>query len=67
MNQIMRLTGLAFGAAAVVFKVLDYASYLSLLCALTGVGIAAGAAILAYRWAIEKIAWEVGKYAAIQL
>ena len=67
MNRIMTLTGLSFGAASVVFKVLDYASYISLLMALTGIGIGAAAAIIAYRYTIQKLAWSAGKYAAVQL
>ncbi len=67
MNQIMSLTGLSFGAASLVFKVLDYASYISLLMALTGIGIAAAAAIIAYRFTIQKLAISAGKHAAIQL
>ncbi|MGG0848645.1 hypothetical protein [Peribacillus simplex] len=67
MNHIMKLTGLSFAAASAVFAVLDYASYISILMALTGIGIGAAAAIITYRYTIQKLAMSVGKYAAIQL
>ncbi|MBJ8111717.1 hypothetical protein JDS99_19130 [Bacillus cereus group sp. N6] len=67
MNHIMKLTGLSYGVASTVFKALDYASYVSLLCALTGIGVGAAAAIISYRYAIGKLALTAGEHAAIQL
>lgn len=67
MNKIMTLTGLSLTAAGLVLKYLDYASWVALLCSLTGIGLAAGAAVLAYRFTIKKILFSVGAHAAIQL
>lgn len=63
----MKLTGLSFGAAGLVLKVLDYATWISLLVSLTGIGIGAASLIIAYRFAIQKILWTKGKHEAIQL
>ena len=43
---------------------LDAASIISVLCALTGIGAAAGAAVLGYKAAITTVAKTAGKYAA---
>lgn len=66
MNQIMSLTGLGSGAAALVLRFLNVAGGLSVLLALTGIGLAAGVAVMTYRVAIG-IALQTSRRAAIQL
>ncbi len=64
MNKIVNLIGCSFSTASVILNVLDAASIISVLCALTGIGAAAGAAVLGYKAAITAVAKTAGKYAA---
>lgn len=66
-NKIISLIGCSAETAALVLSFLDVASVVSVLMALTGIGAAAAAAIIAYRIAIQKILWSAGKAAAVQL
>jgi hypothetical protein len=67
MNKIMSLIGCSISTAGLVLALIDIATLISLLVSLTGIGITAAAAIIAYRIAIKKILWTAGKAAAIQL
>ncbi|SEF49353.1 hypothetical protein [Lachnospira multipara] len=64
MNKIVSLIGCSFETASVILNALDVASFIGVLCALTGIGATAGAAILGYKAAITTVAKTAGKYAA---
>ncbi len=67
MNRIVQLIGCSFATAGTILSVLDYATWLALLCSLTGIGASAGAAILAYKATISTVARTAGRYAAKSL
>lgn len=67
MNKIMQLTGCSVAVAGVILQYLDYAAWVGALISLTGIGLTAAGAIIAYRIAIKKVLWSAGKAAAIQL
>ncbi|MDN5293791.1 MAG: hypothetical protein PWQ31_1096 [Eubacteriales bacterium] len=56
MSYIMELTGLSAQAAGTVLMFLDIASTIGLLMTLTGIGLSAAAAIIAYRATIRRLA-----------
>ncbi len=66
-NRIMSLTGASLTTAGILLRFIDVAMWVSALVALTGVGVTVAAAVIAYRYAIKKILWTAGRYAAIQL
>ncbi|AQS54832.1 MAG: hypothetical protein LOD88_08850 [Novibacillus thermophilus] len=63
MARIMELTGLSAQAAGVVLLFIDVASTVGLLMSLTGIGLTAASAIIAYRATIRNLS----KQAAIAL
>lgn len=64
MNKIVNLIGCSLTTAGVILDLLDVATFLSVLCTLTGIGATAGAAVLGYRAAITTVAKTAGKQAA---
>lgn len=67
MNKIMSLIGCSLSTASLILSLIDVATWVGLLVSLTGIGVTAGAAIIAYRVAIKKVLMTAGKAAAIQL
>jgi hypothetical protein len=67
MNKIMSLIGCSFQVASLILSLIDVATWISLLVALTGIGVTAAAAVITYRVAIKKVLWTAGKAAAIAL
>lgn len=62
---IVNMIGVSAQVAGIILSVLDWATWISLLVSLTGVGAAAAGAILSYRFAILAVAKKAGKQAAI--
>lgn len=67
MTKIMELTGLSATAAGTVLLFIDAASFIGLIISLTGIGVAAAAAVVAWRFAIKQTLATAGKAAAIIL
>lgn len=67
MNKIMSLIGCSLSTASLILSLIDVATWVGLLVSLTGIGVTAGAAIIAYRVTIKKVLMTAGKAAAIQL
>jgi len=64
LSKIVALIGCSMEAAGLILTLLDVAAVISVLVTLTGIGFAAGAAVLSYKAAIKAVVATSGKQAA---